>query len=565
MKNSINRKSFSARFAVVVLLIGILTGGCKKSFLDEKPLDRFSPENLLVDSAGFAAAEVALYQAAREEYALGGANFDYMDLGTDIVQWGRADSRGFNDYTLVNSQSDFAKLYWDWGYTDMIRQSNLILDNLESGNVKMTSTAKASYQGVAKFFRAYTYNILYDLYGGVPIVDHQITEPKFDFQRATKEELLRFIISDLDAACQDLPIVQSKSDGRIYRAAAYQLLTEVYIDLGMETNNASYYDSAAQAATQIIDGATGHYQLMTTRFGDLTRPGDVFSDLFWTNQQNRASGNMEVIWSLQFESFTLGGSASTGGNNAIRLWEPEFDKITTPNGVANINSDSLQRGIGVMCPTNYLKYDIWANDPGDMRNSAYNIRRVYYYTNPKDKEYFGKEIKTGKDSKGNLIVLRDDGSPTTQILDTTRQYYPWIRKFDGLPFNDNVVNGQSANDIIKMRLGETYLLRAEAYLRAGKLKEAAQDVNTVRARAHAAPVAPEDMTIDFLLDERTRELLGEEPRRRTLSRMGKLYERVKRYNTRCAPTIQPFNEIWPIPQSAIDANTGNAIQQNTGY
>lgn len=566
MKNIIKGTCFPVRLASGALILAALfISSCKKTFLDEKPLDRFSPENLLVDSAGFEAAEVALYQAARQEYALGGANFDYMNLGTDIVGWGRADSRGFNDYTLVNSQSDFAKLYWNWGYTDMIRQSNLILDNLNNDDLKMTQTAKASFTAVAKFFRAYTYNILYDLYRGVPIVEHQITEPKFDFQRASKEEVLRFIISDLVTAGEGLPSVQSKSDGRVYKAAAYQLLTEVYIDLAVETANTAYYDSAIAAATKIINGETGHYQLMTERFGDLSRPGDAFSDLFWTNQQNRASGNLEVIWSLQYESFTIGGEASTGGNNAIRLWEPEIDKITTPNGIANVNSDSLQRGIGVMCPTNYLKYDLWQDDAGDMRNSVYNIRRIYYYTNPKDQEYFGKPVKTGKDSKGNVIVLQDDGTPTKQVLDTTREYYPWIRKFDGLPFNDNVVNGQTANDIIKMRLGETYLLRAEAYFRKGEPGNAATDINTVRSRAHAPLIDGDDVTIDFILDERARELLGEEPRRRTLSRMGKLYERVKRYNPRCAKTVQPYNELWPIPQSVIDANTAQVIEQNDGY
>lgn len=549
----------------MLLFMDISISSCKKSFLDETPLDRFSPENLLIDSSGFASAEVALYESAREEYALGGANFDYMNLGTDIVHWGRTDSRGFNDYTLLNPQSNFVSLYWNWAYTNMIRQSNLILDNLNNSNVKMGDAGKSSFTGVAKFFRAYAYNVLFDLYGGVPIVDHQITQPKFDFQRASKEVVLQFIKSDLEDASKKLPNVKNKSDGRIYKAAAYQLLTEIFIDLGMETKNTAYYDSAISVSSKIINGDCGHYQLMTERFGDLTRKGDVFSDLFWTNQQNRSSGNLEVIWSLQYKSYTIGGESSAGGNNSIRLWEPEIEKITTPNGISNINSDSLQRGIGVMCPTNYLKYNIWENDPHDMRNSMYNIRRIFYYNNPEDKEYFGNRILTGRDDKGNLVVLHKDGSPTDQILDTTRQYYPWIRKFDGLPFNDNVVSGQTPNEIIKMRLAETYLLRAEAYFRKGDLVDAANDINIIRKRANANLIASNDVTIDFILDERVRELMGEEPRRRTLARMGELYDRVKRLNPTCATTIQAFNELWPIPQDIIDANTGNIIEQNPGY
>src|SRR5690606_39219176 len=141
---------------------------------------------------------------------------------------------------------------------------------------------------------------------------------------------------------------------------------------------------------------------------DLSREGDVFSDLFWTNQQNRASGNLEVIWSWQFESFTLGGGSSSGGNNSSRLWLPEQEKIRSPNGFFNVAADSLLRGIGVNSPLNYFKYDIWELDPGDMRNSKYNIRRVFYYNNPDDGEFFEKPILTAKNNNGNRVIALED-------------------------------------------------------------------------------------------------------------------------------------------------------------
>ena len=546
-------------------LLCLFVLGCSESFLDEVPLDRFSPENLLVDEAGFGAAVVALYQAAREEHNIGGANFDYMNLGTDIVEWGRADNRGFKDYSLLNSQFDPVNGYWDWAYKNVIRQSNFILDNLDKPGLEINASQRASFSGQAKFFRAYAYTVLANLYGGVPIVDRQITEPKFDYQRATKEEVLQFIRQDLEDAAAALPPVAAESNGRIYQAAAWHLLAEVYISLGMTTGNASYYDQAIAAASKVIDGQAGSYQLMAQRFGDLSRPGDVFSDLFWNNQQNRASGNMEVIWAWQFESFTLGGGTSGGGNNNVRFWAPEQERIRTPNGVSNIASDSLIRGIGVNSPTNYFKYDIWRLDPNDMRNSKYNIRREFYYNNPADAEYFGKKVRTARDASGRLVVAREDGSLTTQVLDTLRVWYPWIRKIDGAPFDDNVTSGKTSNDIIVMRLAETYLLRAEAYFRKGDLTNAAMDLNALRNRANALEISAGDVTIDFILDERVRELITEEPRRRTLQRMGVLYDRVTRYNPPSASTIQPFHELWPIPQKFIDSNTGAVIQQNPGY
>jgi len=114
-----------------------------------------------------------------------------------------------------------------------------------------------------------------------------------------------------------------------------------------------------------------------------------------------------------------------------------------------------------------------------------------------------------------------------------------------------------------MRLAETYLLRSEAYLLKGDLQKAADDINVVRSRAKAKLITTSQVTIDFILDERARELTTEEPRRRTLIRMGKLVERVKKYNSRTP--IEAKHELFPIPQKFIDANFGAKIEQNPGY
>jgi hypothetical protein len=76
-----------------------------------------------------------------------------------------------------------------------------------------------------------------------------------------------------------------------------------------------------------------------------------------------------------------------------------------------------------------------------------------------------------------------------------------------------------------------------------------------------------EVTIDYILDERARELITEEPRRRTLMRMGKLVERVRKYNMResTRTSIQEKHELFPIPQTAIDANFSVKLEQNPGY
>lgn len=546
---------------------------CGEDYLKEIPLDRFSPENLLTNEAGYDAAVVALYEGARQEHIIASNNFEYMTVGTDQTQWGRNDSRGNKDYSLLNSNLDATIVYWDWAYKIMISRANLILEGIDNPNLSISTAARNNIKGQALFFRAYAYNFLANIYGGVPIVDSRLITPKFDFVRNSRTEVLRFSAKDLEQASELLPL--EVKDGRIPRAAAFHLLSEVYISIGMETKDASSYDKSIAAASKVINKEAGDYQLMTARFGPAaTRPGDVFSDIFAQGQINKSSGNKEVMWAWQFESFTPGGAFGTfPANNSIRYWGPQPHSLRSPNGILNLVSDSLGRGIGVNSPTNYVKYDIWRFDPNDMRNSEFNFKRVFYYNNPADRDYFGKPIRTRRGANGNLFIVRNDGTLTTTTLDTLQIYYPLITKILGTPFNNDVLSGNTAKDFSRMRVAETYLLRAEAYFRKGDLANAARDINVVRTRAKAKNIQSSEVTEDFILDERSRELLVEEPRLRTLIRMGRLVDRVRTYNS--APsvpngpssgrTIKDHNKFWPIPQKVIDANTGAKFEQNPGY
>ncbi|SFC16882.1 Starch-binding associating with outer membrane [Parapedobacter composti] len=552
-------------FLTIFLALSALS--CKNGYLDEVPLDRFSPENLLVNESGFDAVLTALYESVRSEHHLSG-NFDYMNLGTDVVRWGRADSRGFADYTLINSYAEPSRLYWNWAYEKVLPRANLILDNIDNMDIDISEESRNNIKGQALFFRGYVYNILANLFGGVPIVETLYSEPRFDFERESRENVLLFAMSDLEAASRLLAI-DIAEDGRVPRAAAFHLLSEVYITLAMLSGDDSYYDKSIGAADKVIGKEAGDYEIATQRFGPASSsPGDVFSDVFAYGQINRSEGNKEVIWAYQIELYILGNS----GSQLPRLWAPQYDVIRTPNGIKNNSVDSLPRGIGVNSPTNYAKYYIW-DDPNDIRNSKHNIRRTFYYNNPADPEYFQKPIRTAYGSDGNLYVTREDGTLTTQRLDTLFGYYPWFRKIDGHPSADQPSSGNTAKDMSRMRVSETYLLRAEAYFRKGDLDKAAADINVVRGRAKASLIGASDVTEDYILDERARELLVEEPRMRTLIRMGRLVDRVRKYNSEPAgtggrsagSTIQEHNALWPIPQAVIDANSGAVLEQNPGY
>jgi len=124
-------------------------------------------------------------------------------------------------------------------------------------------------------------------------------------------------------------------------------------------------------------------------------------------------------------------------------------------------------------------------------------------------------------------------------------------------------------DFVMMRLGETYLLLAEAQVKQGKTTDAAAAINALRTRANAPQVTPDQMTLNFVLDERARELVGEENRRMTLMRTGTLVERSLRLNGNDAvhPTsgLTAKNMLLPIPLTEIQLNKDAKLDQNPGY
>lgn len=530
----------------IVLLSTILICfvSCDDDFLEEEPLSSLSADNTLTSVEGFETYINGLVWASREEYAQDDNTFFITNFpGTDVGEDAGAEYFTYRNWvSYLTPITPEVKTNWNWAYSTMLPQANTVIvyANLpENDDIWKSEEEKNKIIAQARFFRGYTYNFLANLYGGVPIVDTIRNSPKNDYTRAPRQEVYEFAKKDLEFASKWLPTLP-ELEGRVGKAAANHLLTEVYISL-------EEYDNAIESASRVIE--SGDYHLMRSRFGVAAdQPGDVFSDLFIDGNFNRSSGNLESIYVWQFEEFTPGGGGSRGGNPAIRNLGPFLTHINDPNGVPIIPTETLGRGVGRVRGTNYSLYDIW-KDGSDIRNSIYNFRRDFYYNNPKS-EYYGELV-----------------APRTNAEDTLRSMYPYPRKIEGTPWENNYSWGVVADDVYVYRLAETYLLRSEAYLRKGNLEKAAEDINVLRERANAQPIVAGDVNLDFILDERARELLFEEPRRRTLIRMGKLVERVREdgllESTRS--TIQDYHGLWPIPQEVIDANLGADLEQNPGY
>lgn len=563
----------------LILLAGVLlfNAGCREDeFLEEVPLDFYSPENSFISEGNFNAALTDLYARVRAIQSVnGGADFYSEVLGTDLAFNARLDQARLGSYAVsLTPQGAIPKEHWIRWYK-VISNANTIISRL--GTSTLTDAQKRALGGEARLFRAYAYFKLVHLYGGVPLILNEVTAPQSNFTRASKDDVLKQIIVDATDAAANLPTVDVARDGKLNKAVANHLLAETYIAV-------KDYDKAIAAATEVIEKS--NLRLMTERFGSLrTQPGDVFYDLFRVGNQNRKAGNMESIWVIQYELDVIGGVLTSSGsvnsmNNLERVVSPAVFSIVDPGGRAalldNASASTLNsggRGVSFVRPSDYWTYDIWGLDPKkdnrkldatvtDIRTSPFNIVRDFVYTNPVSTSYVGKSMLD---------------FPAPNWVSATWRWYPYPSKVTtpgqhpvGLIADANKLTlrntaGATFRDMYQIRLPETILLRSEAHLLKGNTTQAAADINLVRNRAKAKPVTPAEVTLDYILDERARELIFEEDRRVTLSRMGKLVERVRKYNPLNKGNIQDFHALFPIPFSEIEANKDAKLEQNPGY
>jgi hypothetical protein len=542
--------------------------GCKKDeeFLTEVRKDGLTVDNALISRSQFELALNACYRQVQGFYNSSdgwidfwhlGVNFDVAATTTIFI----ADPNApWVNYSKINSQDGQAARWWNWNY-NIVKFANTVIGGLENPAVTVTATEKTALLAEARFFRAWAYRNLTIAYGGVPILTGPITEPKVDFVRNTQAECMDFIKKDLEFARTILPI-STAVPGKIVRAASDHLLAEVLIIL-------KDYDGAIAAATRVIGGANGSYNLMNTRFGarrtetTTTRgtPTDYYWDLHEINNTDYQMGNREAIWVAQFERNVPGGGVNWPnlGNWMVQgraYWCRHW--LFTKAGLNTLGaSDSVGRGASFIRGTNYSNWDVWVNSPGDIRNNETNIRRKFY---------FGTNIAATATqpafSKGDLIPK----SFLTANEDSMWFIYPnWTKFGTDKHFGGDFINGYTKDQYV-MRLPETYLLRAEAFLGKGDKVSAAADINVIRTRANAPLATASEINIDYILDERVRELYGEEFRMLTLMRLGLVFDRVKRYgeiNQR--NSVAQHNNLLPIPQGEIDKNIGAKLTQNPGY
>jgi len=546
---------------------------CKK-YIEESNLGGQTDATYYVTKAGFE-------DLVKSNYP----NLRYIVAFTPLYNWGTdlysslntTDVNALNMYNgSLNSAAPEVDTYWKQLYYS-IGEANTTL--YWATQVKEIDAATLNIRiGETKALRAYYYYLLVETFGDVPLVLTRTTTASVDFTRAPEKDVYNQIITDLNSAIGALPAT-TRDQGRVTKGFAQHLLAKVYLTRGYKSYGAGIADftQAASLAEGVIN--SGNYSLLP-----------VFANLFDPSIANFQI-NPEVIFSVQYSTnpatnpvFYLGKVQATAvvGNNLHQnfIWDTE---VVPPIGQSSVYNKPLPTTVASPVPYFYTLFDkvrdsrylatvynaLYAQVAGTVNGRTFAAGDTVIY-------YPDVAFTTAQKAARKYFVFNPNEYRSSPFSGLTRTY-PEFRKFRelNLPFADN--NG--TRDTYVFRLAETYLIAAEAYLQAGNLGKALQYYNVIRTRAakpgfnpstglaYSAELQATSLTLDDILDERARELAGEEMRWFELKRTGKLIARTLAYNeeAKASNSLKSFHMLRPIPQSQIDLNRGTLFPQNPGY
>jgi len=542
-------RNFNYKIILALLTIGVLTSSCD-SYLEEENNSSLSIESANANSETFDQLVATVYERAREITTHYTSDLYYAleDLGTDIVTRGTAIAgvSDLNDYVDFNSFNWAVDVYWENQYS-VISAANVVVDNADVIEGVDAGT-KTIGLAEAKFFRALSYFNLVENFGGVPLVLNQVTSASTDYTRNSEEQVYTQIVQDLDDALAGVPVTVN-SYGRVTKDAVRHFMSKVLLTRGYKSfgSGADFTDAATLAETVISNHALVPSFSSLVSIDNQRNSEVIFSYLFGTNSVSRGWGNSKHMM-YKFRFFDYPGLSRTVKGldpmptpffyslfeDADERAEATFTReiIATEDYDAVVDGDSIIVQAGELAI--FLPKTAWTQAEIDAVPYAV-INPGTYFTN--------------------------DG--------VTPVHYPQFVKFDDptVPFTQPDQSSQGERDMVMMRSGEAYLIAAEAYLNSSNQTNAAARLTTLRSRAGlTTAVAPGDVTLDFILDERARELVGEANRWMDLKRTGKLIERTLMHNPHAAlnGALKAKHLLRPIPQNEIDITNGS-ITQNPEY
>ena len=592
-------KNRASIYCLLFTIIVIAAAGCKK-LLEEQPRTGFAP-TFFSTTDGVQGGIAGIYSSFRGQWGTqiwtqlynAGTDEAVKGAAADVQHWFT-----FNNALIKSNTNDYQG-FWNTLFID-INTANGVLQY--GADAEIPAATKAQLLAQAKFLRGFCYFYLVTTFGAVPLHTTFNTSASAADAPAPLADVYAQIITDLTEAANELPNTPAANTGKpATKATALFLLAKTHLWRGWSSAaQPDDFTKAYQTAKNLIDNKATYNLNLLPYFGDVFREGREYST--------------EVIMvidhtkDLKFGQNSAPGSFASGPseNKSNFFWRPNYPTVNAnypAGGGANVCVRDINNGrpFQRLKPnTRYImdvafanratdsRYDgtfqtVWLSNSGQM-----SVRGSTGATTPRGTLINGidtaiwmaDQVVTPERRAAFKGILFEPDHLAASVNKYTASYYPNVRKFDDSTRGD--LNDYSDRPYILFRFAELYLIAAEAAIKGGATTQDAADmINVLRTRAalkpnqtpvdYAAAVAAQQvtagqMTIDFLLDERSREMFAEDTRWWDLARTQKLVQRVQLYNTEGAGGVQPFNMLRPIPQSQIDLVTeGPPYPQNPGY
>lgn len=523
-------------------IIALLFSGC--DILDEDPKTVLPPGGYYNTKTGIETLVNACYARLRSFTASSTNLLQLTEQGTDLFEAGIDGSVNFDEYNISLTAGQITKV-WEECYIGINACNNVTHFIPEVPD--MSASEKEVREAEARFLRAYMYYHLIMQFGDVHLSLDATVGVQTEANRTPVSQILdEAIYPDLRYAVEHLPAKQSDY-GRIDLHGAKFFLS--YVLLSDERSSKQQFDEAAQLAVDVINEP--QYALQKSR-------GFVF------DQENDM--NNEIIWSLQFSADE---ALRESGNETHLYFGSKYD-VNIPGMIRVVQ---YGRPYSRFKPTQFMSdlYDasIDARYQAYWRDTWYAIVETDQLAVGDTALYLPKNTWTKEqiDAKSYKVFNPEfSQSLGANYQKVSNRVYLQLRKFDDVK-RPTMNETRGTRDWVCFRVAEAYLLAGEAYYRGNDANNAMKYINLLRrncaipGKEREMEIASADLSIDFILDERARELCGEGKRWYDLKRLGKLIERTTLHNTKAKANMKPFHVLRPIPQSQID-RCSNVYPQN---